>query len=164
MKSIHFFAATGFALTLGATASAAVIVYNFQLDGLQEVPPNASPGFGNASVTLDTTANTLNWNISWGGLIGSTTAMHFHGDAPAGVNAGVIVNIGAISGIVSPSIGGTGITDLQEASIMAGLWYVNIHSTVFPGGEIRGQVVPAPSAAAVLGLAGLGAMRRRRRA
>ena len=162
MKSFHLLAATGLALSLGATASAAVIVYNFPIDGLQEVGPNASPGFGTGIVTLDTTANTLNWNISWGGLLAPATAMHFHGDAPAGVNAGVIINIGSISGLISPSIGGTGITDLQEASIIAGLWYVNIHTSVFPGGEIRGQVVPAPGAAAVLGLAGLGAMRRRR--
>ncbi len=153
------------ALALGCAASAApaaVIVYNFSLDGLQEVGPNASPAFGNATVTLDTTANTLGWNITWAGLLGPITGMHFHGDANPGVNANVIINVGNISGLISPSIGSAPITDPNEASIIAGLWYLNIHSTVFPGGEIRGQVVPAPGAAAVLGLAGLGAMRRRR--
>ena len=147
---------------VAAAAQGAVIVYSFDIDGLQEVSPVATPGFGSATVTLDTTLNTLSWNIQWQNLLGATTAMHFHGDAPIGVNAGVQINVGAISGLVSPSIGMAPITDLQEASIINGLWYVNIHSTVHPGGEIRGQVVPAPASAALLGMAGLGVMRRRR--
>jgi hypothetical protein len=67
--------------------------------------------------------------------------MHFHGPAPAGANAGVQVNIGLISGLTSPSIGNTIITALQGTDLLNGLWYINIHTGQFAGGEIRGQVL-----------------------
>jgi hypothetical protein len=76
----------------------------------------------------------------------------------------VQVDIGAISGgVVSPMIGNTVINDTQEADLLAGLWYVNIHSSVFPGGEIRGQVVPEPTTICLLGLGGLLLSRSRKR-
>jgi hypothetical protein len=146
-----------------APARAALLTFGpFPIDGLQEVPPVATPGFGTGTVTLDTGSNMLSWNIQWQDLIGDTTLMHFHGPANPGDNAGVEVNIGSISGLVSPSIGSTTISPAQAADLVAGLWYVNIHSTFKPGGEIRGQVVPAPGAALMLGLAGMATGRRRR--
>ena len=92
--------------------------------------------------------------------------MHFHGSAAPGTNAGVQVNIGAISGTSSPSAGSTTITPTQATGLLDDLWYVNIHTSTFPGGEIHGQVqtalIPEPSSAALLGMATLGFMRRRR--
>ena len=68
----------------------------------------------------------------------------------------------------NPSIGNTILTDAQEADLLAGLWYVNVHSTTFGPGEIRGQVlaanpVPVPAAAWLLasGILGLASFRRR---
>ena len=138
------------------------VEFEFPIDGIQPVPPTGSPGMGLGFVTvapLDTLSFELNWNISWEGLLGDVIAMHFHGPALPGENAGIQV---PIPGMVSPAIGSAIITDLQAAEILAGLWYVNIHTTMFPGGEIRGQVVPAPGALALLGLAGLAVRRRRR--
>lgn len=150
-------------LACAGHASAFVHVFNFPIDGLQEVPPVATPGTGNGMVTYDDVTNMLSWTITYQGLIGNATLAHFHGAAPIGVNAGVQVNIANLSGgIASPMIGSTTITELQEADLLAGLWYVNIHSDVFSGGEIRGQVVPAPGALALGGFAGLIALRRRR--
>jgi len=142
-----------------AVQARSVITFEFGLDGTQEVPANASPATGFASVLLDTDMNTLSWTITYSGLVAPISAAHFHGAAQVGVNAGVRVNIGALP---SPIIGSAPITDDWETEILAGLWYINIHSGQFPGGEIRGQVVPAPAAAALLGLGGLVAMRRRR--
>jgi hypothetical protein len=92
--------------------------------------------------------------------------MHFHGAADPGTNAGVQVNIGSISGLGSPTAGSTTITGAQGADLVAGLWYVNIHTAANPGGEIRGQVavslVPEPSAALLL-FFGVAAMLLRRR-
>lgn len=154
--------------TLAAPASAAIINLNATLNGAQEVGPTPSPGTGYATLTLDDVANSLNWNISWMDLTAPATAMHFHGPATAGVNAGVQVNIGAISGLTSPSVGGTTITAAQAADLLNGLWYINVHTSNYPGGEIRGQVtvVPVPAAMPLLvsGLIGIAGMARKRRA
>ena len=144
-------------------ASSAVgdlIEFQFPIDESQVVPPTGSLGTGFGFVTIDTTSFELSWDISWEDLTGPVTAMHFHGPALPGMNAGVQV---PIPGLVSPSIGSTFITASQAADLLQGLWYVNIHTAQFPGGEIRGQVVPAPGALALLGLGGLLARRRRRR-
>jgi hypothetical protein len=60
--------------------------------------------------------------------------------------------------------GSGALTAAQATSLNGGHLYLLLRSQAFPGGEIRGQLfqVPAPSAAALLGLAGLSAMRRRR--
>ena len=90
--------------------------------------------------------------------------MHFHGPALTNQNAGVQVDFGAISGTVSPSIGNTVIGAGQAADLLAELWYINIHTAAFPGGEIRGQVLPAPEpASALLLAAGLALLLRRGR-
>ena len=100
-------------------------------------------GTGVGTLTFDTVTNDLNWNVSHSGLSAAVTAAHFHGPALPNQNAGVEVDIG----ISSPSIGSTVLTPGQAADLLAGLWYINIHSTNFPAGEIRDQVdvVSAPT-------------------
>ena len=143
-------------------AMATTFNFAFPIDGLQEVPPNGSPHAGIGLASYNDVTGFLDWNIAWSGLSGAITGMHFHGPAPFGVNAGIQVNIGGISGLVSPSIGSTPINALQGVDLNSGLWYVNIHSTVFPGGEIRGQVIPAPASMSLLAIGGLIVTRRRR--
>jgi len=127
-------------------AFATVFSCSSTLDGNQEVLPTTSPGTGTMIGTFDDTINLLSWNISWLNLFLPTTelSMHFHGPAPAGINAGIQVTIEANPGFISPSIGNTLITPLQESDLLAGLWYINLHTTVEPGGEIRGQVSCVP--------------------
>ena len=100
-------------------------------------------GTGVGSMTFDTVTNDLNWNVSHSGLSAEVTAAHFHGPALPNQNAGVQVSVG----VLNPAIGSTVLTPTQAADLLAGLWYINIHSASFPAGEIRGQVdvVSAPT-------------------
>jgi hypothetical protein len=120
-----------------------------------------SPGTGLMTGTFDDQTNLFSWNVTWGGLLGSPTVQHFHGPALANQNAGVQIGIG-ISG--PPTAGSATITAPQAADLLGGLWYINLHSTSSPGGEIRGNVsvVPEPYSVAMLalGLASVAGLRR----
>ncbi len=107
------------------------------IDAAQETPPNASPATGSATLVLDTAANTLSYNIMYSGLVATETAAHIHGFAPPGMPAGVLHPLPA----GNPKIGVWNYSEAQEANIIAGLTYINIHTMSFPGGEIRGQIV-----------------------
>ena len=133
---------------------------NVALSGAEEVPATASPGTGSALVEFS--SNVLTWHLSFGNLTGTVTAMHFHGPAGAGTNAAVQVNVGNISGLSSPLAGAAAITTTQAVDLLAGLWYFNIHSSMYPAGEIRGQVppIPEPVLAAVAMVLALAAARR----
>ena len=111
------------------------------VDPGQASVPLVAPG-GAASMLLDPATGLFSWNLSWQSLSGLPGAAHFHGPAPIGVNTGIEIDIGATSGLTSPSVGSAFLTAAQEADLLAGLWYINIHTVANPGGEIRGQVFP----------------------
>jgi hypothetical protein len=75
--------------------------------------------------------------------------MNFHGPAGPGVGAGVQVTTGVAGG--PPVIANAVLRAAQEADILAGLWYLNLHTSAFGAGEIRGQVSVASPPAAVFG-------------
>jgi len=108
------------------------------LDGKSEVPPNTSAGTGTADIDYDATSKKLSWKLTYTGLSGPATAAHFHGPAEAGKNAGVAVAIPNATS--SPAEGSATLTDAQAADLMAGKYYINVHTAANPGGEIRGQV------------------------
>jgi hypothetical protein len=135
----------GASLALCAVAGATTWNLVATIDGLQEVPPTPSPATGSGTFVLDDAANTLSYTIivDTASLLGPETAAHIHGFAPPGVNASVKHTLP----LGSPKVGvWSGFSDADEANILAGLTYVNVHTTVFPGGEIRGQIVQAPNA------------------
>jgi CHRD domain-containing protein len=111
------------------------------LNGSQEVPSVNTTGMGSADVTFDSDTNELSWMIEFSELSGPATAAHFHGPAAAGVNAGVQVNIGDVSGLTSPMNGSAVLTSSQATSLLDGDMYINIHTAANPNGEIRGQVM-----------------------
>jgi hypothetical protein len=159
------------ALLLGASASAAILTFQANLDGLQEVPPNAGPGFGQAVLTLDTVSGLVTITSgTYQDLLGGATAVTLN-DAAPGFNGPIsfILTLdtpGAATGTFS---GGGIVTNpvTVVADMIATNTYINIRSQVFPGGEIRGQlyVVPEPSSLllACAGIFGLFLMRQRRK-
>ena len=120
------------------TAHAKVYVYNAVISAKQETPVNATTGIGGGYFVIDTDANTVNFWISFAGLSSPENAAHIHGFAGPGTPAGVVFGLPA----GNPKVGTWNYTEGQEASILAGLTYVNIHTNNNPGGEIRGQIVP----------------------
>ncbi|NND60640.1 MAG: VPLPA-CTERM sorting domain-containing protein [Gammaproteobacteria bacterium] len=164
MKKTITAVAAVFLLAAAVPATAAVHNLQANIDGTQSGTGSSATGF--ATMSYDDVSGQFDWNIQWSGLQGNISVAHFHGPALPGQNAGVTVNFGSISGLSSPSIGSTVISALQGSDLLGGLWYINIHSDLFPGGEIRGQVgvVPLPAAAWLLlsAVGGLFTLRRRK--
>jgi CHRD domain/PEP-CTERM motif len=193
MKRLLIVWAMAAAMVFAAPFSHATIInYSANLSGANESSPNASTGTGSAFVTVDDVANTMHVQVTFSDLLGPTAAAHIHcctaapltGTAgvvtttptfagfPLGVTSGTYDNIldMTLASSYNPSFvtaqGGT--TAGAEAFLFNGMSldesYFNIHTSQFPGGEIRGfltQVtgqVPEPATLALFcfGLAGLG--------
>jgi hypothetical protein len=171
--------ATLIALFAG-TANAATIHYTTVLNGAAEIPPNASPGVGSVFIIVDTTLATMRIMAEFSGLIGNTTAAHIHCCTlvPGGANVGVATQTPSFTGFPLGVQAGTMDTtfDMTLASsynaafitaqggipnafmaLLAGMGtgnaYFNVHTTTFPGGEIRGLLRPVPEPATLLLLA-----------
>ncbi|HEY4855835.1 MAG TPA: CHRD domain-containing protein [Xanthobacteraceae bacterium] len=124
------------AVALAWSAKAEVVNLKASMNASSEVPPNSSNGTGTLTATYDTSGKKLSWKGSYSGLTGPATAAHFHSGEP-GKNGGVAV---PITPSTTPFEGSATLTDAQAAELMAGKWYVNVHTDANKGGEIRGQV------------------------
>lgn len=169
-------------------------VYTAPLLGINEVPAANTPGSGTARVTIDLDLITMRVEASFTGLLGNVTLAHIHCCAAPGSNAIVATQlptfIGFPAGVTSGSYDQTFDMNLAGSynpafvtahggsvgsafnALMAGLdanqAYLNVHTSTFPGGEIRGLLAPVPEpqsyALMLAGLLGLGVVLRRQRA
>jgi hypothetical protein len=140
-SNLSLFGALGLVLAFGtAPAAAEVMKYKADLNGPSENPPTTSKGAGTIEADFDGATKTLTWSGTYSDLTGPETAAHFHGPAPLGANAGVMVPVDAKS---SPFKGSAVLTDEQAKAFADGLIYFNIHTAQNKAGEIRGQLAPA---------------------
>lgn len=189
MKNV-FNLASVVAVTLAASAAqGAIVQYSATLSGAAETPPNLSPATGSATFYYDTVAHSLTMSINFSGLVGTTTVAHIHADTAvagtgtAGVASGLtgwttglqsgsynntidLLSTASYSSSYRAAHGGTAAsaeTDLLSA-MSSGKAYLNLHSTAYPGGEIRGFIyaVPAPGMLSLVGMCGVLTGRRRR--
>jgi hypothetical protein len=126
----------------GAAMAADTVSLGAKLSGAAEVPANASTGMGSLEASLDKQTRVLTWTVSYSGLTGPAKAGHFHGPAAAGANAGVALPF--TGSVDTPIKGSATLTEAQVADLLAGKWYVNLHTAANAGGELRGQVMPTP--------------------
>jgi len=156
---------------LSTASHAAVLSFSAVLSGANEAPPNASAGTGTVWVSYDDLTHLFTVNASFSGLTGNVTAAHIHCcTASAGVGtAGVATRTPTFPGFPSGVTAGSylqtfdltqstswnptfvtahgGIANAEAdllAAMTAGKTYFNIHSSVVPGGEIRGFLAPVP--------------------
>jgi CHRD domain len=115
------------------------VTYTAKLDGASETPPNDTKGTGTVDAKYDTATKTLSWTVTYSGLTGPATMAHFHGPAPAGKAAGVMVPMkGSLD---SPFKGSATLTDEQAKALTGGMMYFNVHTDAHKPGEIRGQMM-----------------------
>ena len=137
-KCVSITAIAFFICVLATTTKAETFIA--YLSSAQEVPTNASTATGYARVVLNEATGMITFRVVFNGLSSNQTASHIHCCAAIGVNAGVIINLGAVGGTSGVITGSAAITPTQITSLRAHQTYVNVHTANFGGGEIRGQL------------------------
>jgi hypothetical protein len=141
---------------LTAPCAKAAMIFTTTLTGPQEAPSNVSSGSGFGMVLLNDAQTQITVDLSWSGLTAPATSAHIHDGAP-GVVGPVLFNFTGVPGATSGAIPeqSFGITAGQVAQLEAGHFYIDVHTSNFAGGEIRGQITLTPEPASVW-LIGLG--------
>jgi hypothetical protein len=162
---------TGDCASYGAQGGTLFAVYHFTADlrGSNENPPTVTNGTGTADVTWNTATSRMTVDIAFSGLTTGTTASHIHCCAVPPANAGVATTVPRFAGFPTGVTSGTYSNTLDMTSagsynpafvnahggsvasaepvllagMLAGQSYLNIHTMMYPGGEIRGVLQQA---------------------
>lgn len=151
----------------GQVVDSDIRVFDMLLSPDQAVPsPNlggATPS-GMARVVIDMSNGEIEISGNYAGMTSDVLAAHLHGPALPGVAAGVMFGFSTSGGTSGAFSGSSTLASDELTDFLAGLTYINVHTSTNGAGEIRGQVVPEPAAIALVttGLLSLMARRRRR--
>ena len=113
------------------------------LNGGQEVPANTSLAFGVGFFTFNRRTKLLCYSITFTAALDGETAAHFHGPARPGESADILFPITPVPSRAKTGCVGPIVDARLRRALLGGLFYVNVHSTTLPAGEIRGQLLPA---------------------
>ena len=153
------------ALLLTSPGMAQAETVHGTLSGYNEVPAVSTAASGSFTAKIDEAGGTIHWELRYAGLEADALQAHIHfgqpavnggvsvflctnlGNGPAGTLAcplreGVVTGVIAASSVIGPAVQGISPGEFAElvAAIRAGRGYVNVHSVVWPGGEIRSQI------------------------
>ena len=132
----------------------------------EEVPSISSAATGSFSARIDTAAGTIAYQLTFSGLQGDVRQAHIHfgqrsvnggisvflcqtsfnpdstGLAPTCPQSGTVNGVLSADNVIGPAGQGISASEFAELlrAIRSGVAYVNVHSSLFPGGEIRGQL------------------------
>lgn len=129
-----------FVLALGALAGSAQADVRYlysTIDGNQEVPPVPTAATGEGIYILNDLLALLQFEITYQNLTSGETQSHFHGPAAPGANGGILHHMP----LGTPKVATWFLSAAEVAHLQAGLVYANVHTSSFPAGEIRGQLV-----------------------
>jgi len=145
---------------VAALASVGQSAFTARLDGYQEVPSHYTSGWGIANIWIAGDGSSITYELWYVNLEADASMAHIHlgiegtsggviawlcggGGKPAcPARAGTVRGIITAADIVGPSDQGIGQGQLEKAiqAIRAGAAYVNVHTSKYPAGEIRGQL------------------------
>src|SRR5262245_38399262 len=121
-------------------AVAGTTTFTADLNGTSQVPPTESKAKGKGQFLYDDKSKKLSWTITYWGVSDKAKAAHLHGPASEGANAHKMITV---SPLQSPIKGAAILTEKQVKALLGGDMYIDVHSSKYPDGEIRGQVKPA---------------------
>jgi hypothetical protein len=116
-------------------------------------PAPASSGYGRITAFYDNVSKVLTYNVNWKlqenvvPITQQTGNNHLHGPADVGTSAAVVLALPDLPLTNSGNVSGSITLNAEqvaaiETDLIAGRMYYNIHSTLYSGGEIRGQLIP----------------------
>jgi hypothetical protein len=138
MRTAYLAASLAAALLAAEPAAGEVINLTANARGSNEIPPNTASGAATLTATYDTATRQFRYKGNYSGLSGPATGLHFHGPAGPTQNAGIVIPVNPPAASFE---GSATLTEAQANDLLAGRWYLNVHTEMHRGGELRGQVV-----------------------
>ena len=114
------------------------------MTGAQETPPVTTAATGTIEANYNRLTKTLSYKVTFSGLSGNATAAHIHGLGEVGVKADVLQTFSGFPPATSGTYSGSLLIDgtkFTEEYLLGSRYYINIHTALNGGGEIRGQLI-----------------------